>query len=278
MIDFGRTLVSPADLPLFGKRVLVCAPRNYAAKLIRLLVLRGARPIWMPTIVIEPMADYREFDAAIRRMGDYRWLAFTSRNGIEAFFDRLVALGLYTGILEHTKLAALGNDGKALEARGLKVDCLPTVATTKGMVEELERRGEAHGRILVPVPEVQGMEEPSIIPDFTGWLTAAGMDVHRVPAYVTRRVVDGFEVEKRLIIDHRLDLIAFTSVGEIESLLHVLGDERGALDSQTIACYGPMTAGGARERNIRVDIMPDQSSAFEHYLRAIEHHFRKLAA
>ena len=98
------------------------------------------------------------------------------------------------------------------------------------------------------------------------------------PEYAASRVADGFEVEKRLIIDHRLDLIAFTSVGEIESLLHVLGDERGALDSQTIACYGPMTAGGARERNIRVDIMPDQSSAFEHYLRAIEHHFRKLAA
>lgn len=278
MIDFGKTLLSQAELPLFGRRILFCAPRNYAAKLARLLVLRGARPVWMPTIVIEPMPDYREFDDAIRNLARYHWLAFTSRNGIEAFFDRLAALGLGTGILGNTKLAALGNDGKALEERGLRVDCLPAVATTKGMVEEIERRGENTGRILVPVPEVRDMEEPSIIPDFTRWLKDAGMEVHRVPAYVTRRIADGFAIEKQLIVDRRLDLIAFTSVGEIESLLHILGDQRDILNSHVIACYGPMTAGGARERGIRVDIMPGHSSAFEHYIEAMEQHFARQLA
>jgi len=273
MIDFGKVLVSQADLPLFGKRILFCTPRNYAARLSRLLVLRGARPVWMPTIIIEPMQDYSEFDAAIRNLSSYRWLAFTSRNGIEAFFDRLSAIGLDAGILKHTKLAALGNDGKALEERGLKVDCLPAVATTRGIVEELQRRGENNGRILVPVPDVRGMDEPSVIPDFVGWLREAGMDVHRVPAYVTMRVAEGLAAEKRMILDGEVDLIAFTSVGEIESLLYVLGERQDVLENYPMAFYGPMTAGGARQRGLRVDIVAGNSSAFEYYIEAMEKYF-----
>ena len=48
----------------------------------------------MPTIVIEPMQDYTDLDAAIHKLPEYDWISFTSRNGIEAFFNRLEALGL----------------------------------------------------------------------------------------------------------------------------------------------------------------------------------------
>lgn len=273
MLDFDRTLIASEDLPLWAKRILFCTPRNYAAELSRLLVLRGARPVWMPTILIEPLADYTEFDNAIMNLADYGWLAFTSRNGIEAFFSRLEILGLDAGALSKTKLAALGNDGKALEERGMSVDCLPPVATTKGIVEELQRR-ENKGRILLPVPEVYGMQEPSVIPDLVGWLRGAGMEVHRVPAYATTRVSEGLDAEKRMIIDGEVDLIAFTSVGEIESLLYVLGDRRDVLDRYATACYGPMTAGGARQRGIHVDIVSENNSAFEYYLEAMEKYFR----
>ncbi len=275
MLDFDKTLIGSDDLPLFSRRILFCTPRNYAAKLARLLVLRGARPVWMPTIVIEPLVDYRELDLAIMNLAEYDWLAFTSRNGIEAFFDRLDALGLDTGVFKKTKLAALGNDGKALEYRGVRVDCLPPEATTRGIVEELQRRGENHGRILLPVPVVRGMQEPDVIPNLVGWLREAGMDPHRVPAYTTRRVSDGLEAETRMIIDGEVDLLAFTSVGEIESLLYVLGDRRDVLDRYTTACYGPMTAGGARQRGIHVDIVSPDNSAFEHYVEAMEKYFRE---
>ena len=87
MIEFEKTLVRRESLPLFLKRILFTTPRNYAAKLSRLLVLRGALPVWMPTIVIESMPDYHEFDQVIKNLSDYSWIAFTSRNGIEAFFD-----------------------------------------------------------------------------------------------------------------------------------------------------------------------------------------------
>jgi len=269
-----KTLIAREDLPLFGKRVLFCTPRNYAQKLARLLVKHGALPVWMPTIVIEPMQDYAEFDDAIHNLAEYDWISFTSRNGIEAFFDRLEALGLGKDVLSDTKVSALGNDGKALEAEGITVDLLPPAASTKGVVEELERRGETSGRILLPVPEVVGMEEPSVIPDYVGWLEELGMQPQRVPAYTTRRVMDGLEVELQMLMDGKVDLIAFTSVGEIDGLLHMLGDRRDVLANQTLACYGPVTANGARQRDLRVDIVAEDYSVFEGYIEALENYFR----
>lgn len=273
-MTLDRALIAREELPLFGKRVLFCTPRNYARKLAGLLVQHGALPIWMPTIVIEPMADYSELDDAIRNLSDYDWISFTSRNGIEAFFSRLEALGLDAGILADVKVSALGNDGCALEQQGVTVDLLPPAASTFGVVEELEKRGETGGRILLPVPEVVGMDEPSVIPDYVDLLTGIGMRPHRVPAYATCRLAEGLETELQLLLIDRVGLVAFTSVGEIDGLLYLLGEDRDILADRTIACYGPVTANGADQRDLRVDIVAADYSAFEGYIDAMEDYFR----
>jgi uroporphyrinogen-III synthase len=269
-----NTLIARRDLPLFGKRVLFCTPRNYAQKLARLLVARGALPVWTPTIVIEPLDAHDELDDAMRRLSDYDWIAFTSRNGIEAFFARLAALGLDTSALDGIRISALGNDGKLLAAYGVAADLLPEAASTRGVVDELERRGVTSGRILLPVPEVFGMDEPSVIPDFVGWLEDLGVEPHRVPAYATHRVTEGLDAELALLCNDQVDIVAFTSVAEIDSLLFLLGERHAALGRQTIACYGPVTANGARQRDLRVDVVADNYSAFEGYVDALEDYFR----
>ena len=273
MIEFDKTLVRRESLPLFLKRILFTTPRNYAAKLSRLLVLRGALPVWMPTIVIESMQDYHEFDQAIKNLSDYNWIAFTSRNGIEAFFDRLEALSLDRGVLKNTKLCALGNDAKALQEKGVTVNLVPPVATTRGIVEELEKRDVKSGRILLPVPEVVGMEEPRVIPDLVGWLSGIGMEVHRVPAYTTSRNSEGLSAEAQMLLDGIIDMIAFTSAAEIESLLLLLGEKRDVLQQTLIACYGPVTAGGATERGVPPTIVSKDFSALEGFIEAMEEYY-----
>jgi uroporphyrinogen-III synthase len=273
MIDFEKKLVMRESLPLYLKRILFTTPRNYAAKLSRLLVLRGALPVWMPTIVIESMYDYHTFDQAISNLSEYSWLAFTSRNGIDAFFNRLEALALEKDVLKNTMLCALGNDAKALEEKGIEVDLIPPVASTKGMVDELERRGVKSGRILLPVPEVVGMDEPRVIPDLIGWLAGMGMDVHRVPAYTTSRNSDGLSAEKKMLLDGAIDMVAFTSAAEIESLLFLLGGKRDVLQKTTIACYGPVTAGGASERGVHPKVVAKDFSVLEGFIEAMEEYY-----
>ena len=61
-IDFEQKLVPEQEMPLYGKHVMFTSPRNYAATLGQLLIQRGARAVWMPTIGVWPMPDYHELD------------------------------------------------------------------------------------------------------------------------------------------------------------------------------------------------------------------------
>jgi len=269
------SLIARADLPLYGKTVLYTTPRNYAGKLGRLLIERGARPVWMPTIYIEPVADYRVFDEALRERDRYDWIAFTSRNGIDAYLNRMAALGLTPEDVLGVKAAAIGNDAALLKQGGITPVLVPPTPSPIGIVRELERRGVSSGTVLVPAPDVIGMAEPRVVPEFIENLEAIGLTTKRVPAYLTARETEDLEVGTRMLLAGEIDMIAFTSRGEIESLLLHLGDDSGALNEKTVlACFGPITSAGAELRNLRVDVVAKDYSRFEGFVAAMEDYYR----
>jgi uroporphyrinogen-III synthase len=269
-------LIDRASLPLYGKTVLYTAPRNYAGRLGQLLIERGARPVWMPTIYIEPVADYKVFDEVLRERDKYDWIAFTSRNGIEAYLNRLEALGLGPDDVRQLKSAAIGNDARLLEQAGIEPALVPPVPSPRGIADELKRRGVSDGTILVPAPDVIGMDEPAVVPDFIRDLEAIGLKTKRVPAYVTARETRGLERGTQMLLNGEIDMIAFTSRGEIDSLLHHLGADSDVLNQKTVvACFGPITSEGARLRKIRVDVVARDYSRFEGFVTAMEDWYRK---
>ncbi len=269
-----KTLIAKKDLPLYGRRILYTTPRNYAGKLGQLLIEHGALPVWMPTIVVEPLHDYRELDQAIKSISDYDWIAFTSRNGIEAFLNRCAAVGAGLEVLRGCKTAAIGSDARALEKKGIAVDLIPFDSSPLGIVDELVKRGAAKGSVLLPVPEVVGMKEPRVVPDFIDGLLQIGMRPVRVPAYRTARETQKYTTELQMIRDGTIDSIAFTSRGEIESLLLVPGVQQDMLNEKTIiACFGPVTAEGARQRGLDVKIVSKNYAAFEGFIEAMEQYY-----
>jgi len=268
-------LIERASLPLYGKTVLFTAPRNYAGRLGQLLIERGARPVWMPTIYIEPVPDYKVFDEVLRERDKYDWIAFTSRNGIEAYLNRLEALGLGANDVRQLKSAAIGNDARLLEQAGITPALVPVAPSPIGIVEELKRRGITSGTVLVPAPDVIGMEEPAVVPDFIRDLEAIGLKTKRVPAYVTARETQGLERGTQMLRNGEIDMIAFTSRGEIDSLLQYLGGDGDVLNQKTVvACFGPITSEGARLRKIRVDVVARDYSRFEGFVAAMEDWYR----
>jgi uroporphyrinogen-III synthase len=275
-INFEQKLVLKEVLPLYRKRILFTTPRNYAGTLSKLLVERGARLVWMPTIEIWPMPDYSELDQAIDNLSSYAWVAFTSENGIEAFFNRLYAKGLSTEAVKVTKLAALGADALALEKRGVKADLVPPEASPRGTLNELVRLGVHSGRVLVPVPEVIGVKEPYVVPEFVEGLKSIGMTVHRIPVYQTVAVTEGVSVEKRMLLGGEIDLVIITSSAEIYSLLSLLGDEREVLNRTPLAYPGKYTAKTATEVGLNADIVPEKYSWLD-LIGAIEGYFQTEA-
>lgn len=271
--DFGQRLVSKAELTLLDKRVLFTAPRHYAGNLARYLVERGARPVWMPTIAIYPLDDYSEFDRAIRNLGDYAWVALTSLMGSQAFVNRLREMGLGSEAAKKTKIAVFGPDSIPLDQLGIKPDLVPDVSYPSEMLMEMAKAGPRGGRVLVPVPEVRGVTEPFVIPEFISELKRAGMVPHRITTYLTIASSEANQTAKASLLAGEIDITVFTSSAEIFSLLDQLEGNRAVVNRTTLAFMGDYTARTGREMGLNVDILPDEFS-MPGLVAAIEDHFR----
>jgi uroporphyrinogen-III synthase len=270
--DYERRLVAADDLPLLGKRIIFTTPRDYAGTLSKLLIKRGVCAFWMPTIAIWPLADYSEMDAALDQLNEYNWVAFSSESGIEAFANRCLVKGLNPASLCNTKMAAMKNDGLLLERLGFRLDLKPEASTPEAITAELASRRINRGRILLPVPEVEGIPEPRIIPDWIAGLQEIGMKPHRVPAYQTAAVTSGLDMQLDLLRRGEVDVIAFTSTAEITSLLSLIDNDIDLLNKHIIACNGPGNTRAARELGLKVAIIPKQYD-LTGFVFAIEDYF-----
>lgn len=116
----------------------------------------------LPLIEIRPMDDYREFDNYLKNISDYDWIIFASRYGAEYFFKRLGDVGLDSRVLNGIKIAAVGNSTKNhLLNFGIKADLVPNNESSKGLIEELKKRGLRNKRIFLPRSDIsdKGLEK-----------------------------------------------------------------------------------------------------------------------
>ena len=272
-IDFKQKLVAQDDMPLLDKRVLFTTPRHYAGNLARYLTERGARPIWMPTIGIYPLDDYSALDDAIKNRNKFNWVAFTSMMGSQAYLNRLRALGLESAAAPDTRLAAFGPDAIPLREAGIKIDLVPEVNYPRVMIADIARMGPADGRVLVPVPEVRGVEEPFVIPEFISGLESAGMVPFRVPAYRTEATDDGNAWAREMLLKGEIDVTVLTSSAEIFSFLKALDGDTEAINGTVVAFMGEYTARTGQREGIRVDVLPEKYD-MAGIIAAIEAYFR----
>ncbi|RMF92844.1 MAG: uroporphyrinogen-III synthase [Candidatus Schekmanbacteria bacterium] len=274
----NHRLTEKENLPLYFKRIIVTSPRNYASSLIAILTEKGAKAIWLPSIEISPLEDYTILDKAIKNISSYDWIAFTSRNGIEAFFNRLETLKLSIDeVFCKIKTCAIGADSRGLEERGIKATLIPKESSPRGIIEELSKMGVKKEKFLLPVPEVVGLSEPYVVPDFINGLKEIGMITEKVPAYKTSSITSGNELEKQMILEKNVDMIAITSSTEIESLLSIMGEKRDTLNDIPFAIMGPYTGKTAKDRGLNVKVMPEKNfSSFYDFVSAIEDYFKSI--
>jgi uroporphyrinogen-III synthase len=107
-------------------RVIVTRPQAQAEPLLNALRAQGFEPIACPVVATEPIDD-----GPIDVTG-YEWVIVTSANGA-------VELGArHTGVLP--RVAAVGElTAAALEAQGIAVEFVPTLASQEGLLAELPR-------------------------------------------------------------------------------------------------------------------------------------------
>jgi uroporphyrinogen III methyltransferase / synthase len=249
---FDRTVV-------FGKRVLVTRPANASAEFAQQLWESGAEPILAPTIAIGPPDDPAPAIAAVARVREYAWVVFTSRNGVDAFFDILRAGGKDARAFGDAKIAAIGpKTAAALTAHGIRVDFIPHAYVNEAVAEGLATRTAPGDRLLV----FRAQEARDVLQDT---LRADGRIIDAVAAYKTRYVHDPDLRAKA----ERADIVTFTSASTVHGFVHNIADAVTLLESKTVAAIGPITAAAAHKLGIGIDVVAEEFTV-EGLLQALE--------
>ena len=239
----------PKTHPLFGKTVLVTRARSQASKLTARLEQLGAKVIEAPAIRIEEPADhYEALDAAIAKLNDYQWLIFTSANGVDYFFARLIKTGKDARALGYAKVAAIGSATAAkLREYGIIADVVPREFRAEGVLEALKGKLPSHAKILLP----RAQEAREILPEK---LREQGAVVDVAPAYQTVAAEVDAESLREKLAAGEIDLVTFTSSSTVTNLVKIIGSADALKEIKT-AAIGPVTAETAKGNGIEPDIV-----------------------
>ena len=252
--------------PLFGKRILVTRTRTQAGALSDLLVQRGAAAVELPTIEVQPLADYADLDGALRDLGRFDWVIFASTNAVDIVFQRLASMGLDSRAFGGVKLGAIGPaTANALRRNGLTADFLPEAFMSEAVVDGLKFENMAGAKVLLPHGDIA-------LDTIAVGLAQQGASVSRALAYQTV-IPRGSGAKLTEILAKGVDVATFSSSSTVRNLCDMLGDV-DRLSNTAIACIGPITAATARELGLKVDIVSERHT-IPGMVQAIEEYFSR---
>ena len=247
VVELSETLDWRAAQPLCGRRVLVTRSGKKGGRLTALLRERGAEVVEVPCIKTEPV------EAPLPSLTGCAWLVFTSPTGVETFFERLRADRKDIREIGCAKVAAVGPATRdALEARGLRVDLVPSVYNGASLGEALVSlfAGSAPaGRVLLLRAERGAPELARVLRD-------AEISYDEAPLYRTVQIAGDADLND-------IDAAAFACASSVKSFAKAYPSVR----LRTV-CIGEQTAQAARDAGFEAHVA--KKATLEDLVDAVE--------
>ncbi len=238
-------------MALSGKRILITRSEDQNEEFAAMVRRAGGAPVLFPTIRLVPPEDTGPLDREIGRLSSFDWVVFTSANAARFFCDRSARLGLASWPAS-LHVASVGpGTTRELASRGVRVHATAAKHTAEGLFLGLQAHGIAGKRFLLPRAE----EGRDVLPEA---IRKEGGEVVSVVAY-RNGLAEKDEDMAAEIVAVPPDVCAFASPSAFNNLLLLLGEEdaREMLGESRIAAIGEVTARAIRERDFKVDIVPE---------------------
>ncbi|RCX17569.1 uroporphyrinogen-III synthase /uroporphyrinogen-III C-methyltransferase [Anaerobacterium chartisolvens] len=236
--------------PLAGKRVLVTRSRQQAGVLSRRIEELGGEAIELPAIAVAEAGQMQAVDAALERLEEYRWLVFTSTNGVGFFLGRMREKKIDIRKLSGIGLCAVGEATAAeLAKNGLNADYIPRAYTTEELASGLAGMVKPGERVLLARSDIAGEGLCEILAD-------NGIQYDDVAVYRTILADEANSRAMELLESGGIDYITFTSSSTVRGFVGMAGTEK--IGKARVVCIGPVTAETAREKGIDVWAVADR--------------------
>lgn len=239
---------------LEGKRILVTRAAEQAESFSAEIRARGGEPVEIPVIAFRRPEDPSEIEKALQHLQDYRWVVFTSANGVRFFFQILREAGFDYPV--EAKTAVVGQKTlRVLQKYGVNADVVPEEFVAESLLKRLKSEVRSEDAVLMPRGNLARKKLPEE-------LSECGVNVTDLVVYETVANRDEEKTLTKLLKDHRLDMVTFTSPSTVKFFLELLGkrDRRDYLHNVKVACIGPVTAKTATEHGLPPDIVAEEYS------------------
>ena len=229
-------------LPLFGKKFLTTRPRERSGELAERLRELGAKVVELPTIEIEGIHPNLRLREEIARLSAYRFLAFTSPAGVEAWMRELFDMGKDARFMSGVSIAAIGSGtAQALRRYGLLADLVPEVYHGKALGALLREKCADGDKVLLARSAIGN---PELVEELK---KGKEIEVTDIAVYITKEKdgVGDCPVEEA-------DGVFFTS----SSTVRGFGSLFSGMDFSGVRalCIGEMTARTAKEYGMQAEI------------------------
>ncbi|MBI4644028.1 MAG: uroporphyrinogen-III synthase [Deltaproteobacteria bacterium] len=238
--------------PLWGKTAVVTRTREQASALVALLAGAGARCLEVPTIDIGPPDDFAPLDQALGNLSRYKWVVFTSANGVTAFLNRLFAQGKDVRALGGAKIAAIGPaTAQALREHGLVADVMPAQFKAEVLLEALSPQVAPGDKVLLARAQIAR----EVLPQ---GLVRLGVEVDVAPVYKARHVTEIPPEAQTAFQEGRVDILTFTSSATVHNFVLLVGKEhfQALAKRAVVATIGPITGATLKEYGISAEVQP----------------------
>ncbi len=231
--------------PLRGLRVGVTRSRSQAGQLVDRLRREGAEPVELPVLEFLPPASWAPLDEALRALGSFDGVLFTSTNAVERTLERARRVAPEAPWADVLVAVTGAATAEALREGGVRVDLVPDRYLSEGLLEALIARtpgGLAGTRWLLP----RARDAREILPE---GLRAAGAEVLVVEVYRAAPPGDPEPLRRRL--EDGVDVVTFASGSSVRHLLDAVGS---LPEDVAVASIGPVTSKACRDAGLRVAV------------------------
>jgi uroporphyrinogen III methyltransferase/synthase len=237
------------QLPLFGKTIVLTRPMDESEDLKNLLHEKGASSIHFPVIQNCPPDDWEPLDKALSNLSNYDGIFFTSRKGVQYFFDRLRKNSLDVRELKGLEIYAQGIKAKqALETLGLQVTPINNLIDSKTLKIDMGNFNITGNRYLLP----RVANAPEKLP---GLLLDLGAVLDNISVYQISPFANGDNGFLEAFESGEFDVITLTSKETVNNLHKLIPEDLlPSLDKAVIACIGPATTIAAKSLGLKVMI------------------------
>ena len=261
---------------LKGKTIAITRPREQAEEAAKLIVQKGGKPYFVPTIDIKGPSDLSAIKNFINALSEEKvdYVILMSVNGVQHLLEAAETLGLKKQLkacLNAVATMAVGpKTAEAMEKNQIHVSLIPEKYTSDGIMQTLQEHCASGKTIYIP----RTSQAP---PELAQKLRQTGNRVTEIHVYESKLPRNKELNEKFLrdLSEGRIDAIIFSSSLGAKNLVAMLKeniDTKKLLNlintKTTVVAIGPTTAKTLTDMGLNVDVMPEKH-LFEEALDAL---------